>query len=139
MSLSKLCLFTGAGLSLLMALFHMQFYKLFSWKEEFRKISLRNQKIFYSIHVALILLFLFFTVISIIYADQLSRARDLSSGIVTGYALFWLWRTIWQVLYFKSTGKVKALLIRHYVLTAVFFLLFISYSLPVMITLLKLQ
>lgn len=53
MLISKICIITGGILSLLMVMFHTRFYKLFDWKKDFEKISIKNQKIFYTIHLAL--------------------------------------------------------------------------------------
>jgi hypothetical protein len=120
-----------------MAVFHTRFYKLFQWKEEFAKITPRNQRIFYTIHIALLLLFLVFALLSFIYTDELSKAEGLALGITSGYSLFWLWRAIWQIVYFRpSTSttadpRIRKSLFLHHLLTIIFLLLFIAYLIPV--------
>ena len=57
MILTKVCIIAGGVLSLVMMVFHIRFYVMFNWKDEFANISLKNQKIFYTIHIALLLLF----------------------------------------------------------------------------------
>ena len=137
----KICVIVGGSLSLLMVIFHTQFYKLFNWKEEFEKITPRNQRIFYTVHMALLLLFVIFFILSFVYLDELSQCRGAAFGIMAGYSLFWLWRTIWQIVYFKppkKTGKNKStrkLLFIHYFLIVVFFILFLAYSVPVILKL----
>lgn len=138
--ISKICVIIGGFFSLLIVIFHSQFYKLFNWKEDFEKISSRNQRIFYTIHVALYLLFIIFTILSFVYINELSQCKGLAFGIMTGYSLFWLWRTVWQIIYFKppKTRKdqgIRKLLFLHYLLIVIFFSLFIAYGIPVILKL----
>jgi cytochrome b561 len=140
MMISKISVIIGGIFSLLMVIFHTQFYKLFNWKEDFGKISARNQRIFYTIHIALYLFFIIFAILSFVYTDELSQCRGLAFGIMLGYALFWLWRTVWQVIYFKppKTRKDKdagKLLFLHYLLIIIFLILFLAYGIPVVISL----
>ncbi len=132
MFISKICIMIGGILSLLMALFHTKFYKLFNWKKDFEKISNANQKIFYTIHLALLLLFLVFSFISFAYTTELSQCSGLACGITISYSLFWLWRTIWQIIYFRPPKNQKAgkMIFLHYLLIIVFGILFVVYLVP---------
>ena len=135
MILSKICIVIGGLLSLAMAFSHSRFYVAFNWKEEFANISLKNQRILYTIHLALLLLFLVFAILSLANISELSRATGLAFGLLCTYSLFWLWRAIWQVIYFrppKHMDKVKKPLI-YYVMLILFVLLFFSYSIPVVV------
>ena len=133
MVLAKICIIIGGILSLFMTVFHSRFYKLFYWRQEFKKISLPNQRILYTIHIALLLLFLVFAVLSFVYVDELSQSKGLALGITGLYSFFWLWRTIWQVAYFRPPkgSDVKKMPFIHYFLIAMFALLFIAYGIPV--------
>lgn len=133
MSFSIICIYCGGVLSLLMALYHTRFYKLFRWKKEFEKLTDVNRRILYTVHIALLLLFFGYASVSLFYAPELGTCKGLAFGINLQYALFWLWRTIWQ-LYIKKPEKIKWQLF-YYISTLVFFLLFISYSLPVILSL----
>jgi len=117
---------------LFMALFHTQFYKLFNWKKDFEKISVINQKVFYTIHLALLILFFVFSFISLAYTNELSQCSGLACGITLGYSLFWLWRTIWQILYFRppKNQKVSKMNFLHYLSILVFGILFVVYLIP---------
>ncbi len=130
---NQICIISGGILSLLMVLFHTQFYKRFNWKVDFEKLPLRNQKIFYTIHLALILMFLIFALFSFVYVRELGTCRDLSLGILILYSLFWLWRALWQILYFRpsKSKKHRQLRLLHYGVIVWFFLLFLAYFLPV--------
>ncbi len=130
--ISLISIYCGGGLSLLMVIFHSQFFKIFHWKKEFKKLTEINQRILYSVHLALLLLFAVFSYISFVYVQELSIACGLSFGILISYSLFWLWRAIWQALYFKPEKKSKLLRL-HYLLIVVFFLLCVSYALPIIV------
>jgi hypothetical protein len=133
MTIAQICIIIGGILSLFMAVLHSRFYKMFYWRREFRKITLPNQRIIYTIHIALLLLFVVFALLSFVYSDELSQGEGLALGITGLYALFWLWRTIWQIAYFRPPkgSDVKKMPFIHYFLIVIFALLFIVYGIPV--------
>jgi hypothetical protein len=133
-NLSLISIYCGGVLSLLMGIFHTQYYKLFKWKKEFDKITETNKNILYTIHIALLLLFFGIAVVSLLNAKELSLCVGISFGINLMYAMFWLWRTIWQILYFKPDKNSK-LLPLHYILIAYFSLLLFTYLLPIILKL----
>jgi hypothetical protein len=122
--ISLISIYIGGILTLGMAVFHTQFYKLFRWKADFKNITDLNQRILHTIHLALTLLFFLIGALTMVYAQELSSCIGISLGLNIILAILWLWRTIWQAYYFK--GKIL-----HYILVTVFFLLFASYLLPV--------
>ena len=126
--ISLISIYAGGILTLLMAIFHIRFPKLFNWKTDYGSVSEPNKKISYTIHLALLLLFFIIGLLSLIYANELSECVGISFGLNIMISVFWLWRALWQVYYFR--GKTI-----HYVLTVVFTLLFISYLIPVIIKL----
>ncbi len=132
MLILKICIITGGILSLFMALFHTQFYKLFNWKKDFEKISIINRKVFYTIHLALLLLFIVFSCISLAYAHELSQCKGLACGVTLGYSLFWLWRTMWQMIYFRPPKNQQGgnRIFMHYLLIIIFGILFVIYISP---------
>ena len=110
MSISLISIYIGGSFSLLMAVFHTQFFKMFKWKIDYKKVSETNKKIFYTIHIALFLFFFGFSYISFVYTFELSNSIGIAFGINFIYSLFWLWRTIWQIIYFKPDKNSKFLL-----------------------------
>ena len=131
-SLSLISIYCGGLLSFFMGVFHTQFFKIFKWEKAFNNISVTDKNIFYTLHIALLLLFFGIAAVSLIYAEDLSSASGLAFGINLINSLFWLWRTIWQILYFTPDKKAK-LLYLHYILILYFSLLFIAYALPVVL------
>ncbi|OGJ87976.1 MAG: hypothetical protein A2268_08590 [Candidatus Raymondbacteria bacterium RifOxyA12_full_50_37] len=122
-------IYIGGMLTLLMALFHTRFYTMFDWKTEFEKMTIKNVRIMFTVHRALLLLFFVIGAITILYAKELSQSAGLAFGMNSLLSAFWLWRFIWQCTYFKRNEGQKLPPIAI-VLTIVFALLFLSYLIP---------
>lgn len=125
MNISEFSILCGGILTVAMVIFHTRFYVMFGWKSEFEKVQLKNHYIFYTIHLALILLFVIFGIVSLVYFKELAACTGLAFGLDLLYALFWLWRAIWQIVYFKGKTTI------HYLIILITTLLFIFYILPV--------
>jgi hypothetical protein len=129
MILSKIAIISGGLLSFLLFLFHAKIYQLFGWQDQFSKVGIINGKIIYTINLALALLFLLFSIISFVYCNELAKCEGLAFGICLGITLFWLWRLIWQFVYFPV--PIHNLSVIYCALTSSFLLLAISYFIPV--------
>lgn len=127
-------IYIGGIMTFFMALFHSGFYRIFKWEDEFRRIRELNSNIFYTIHIALLLIFFSFSFLTLIYAEELSSCTGISVAINLLLSLFWIWRTAWQVYYFRPSGKMKHSLL-HYILTVYFALLSFSYIVPLILKL----
>ena len=123
-------IYLGGALTLLVAILHTRFYKMFNWKGDFEQITITHARIFYTIHLALVLLFFMIAAISIIYAKELSQSVGLAFGFNLLYSFFWMWRLIWQFVYFKREKAQKIPPIGMF-LSIIFMLLTISYLIPV--------
>ena len=124
-------IYVGGVLTLLMAVFHTRFYRLFHWKADFEKITIVNARIIYTVHLALLFLF-FIIVVKILPSPmpkELSQSFGLAAGLNLLFSIFWLWRLIWQLAYFRSAKGQKASPI-GILLIIVFALLFVSYLIP---------
>ncbi|MBN2424985.1 MAG: hypothetical protein JXR46_11925 [Calditrichaceae bacterium] len=127
--ISLISIYTAGILTLFMTIFHVQFYNKFGWAKDFKNIRPLNQKILYTIHMALIILFILIGIITLIYSKELAQSSGLAMGINLSLAIFWLWRLVWQILYFE---KINALAV---VLIVWFLLLSAAYILPVVLVL----
>ena len=130
--ISLICIYLGGVLTLLMAILHTRYYKIFNWKTEFKNISTANTRIFYTLHIALLLMFFIIAATSIVYANELSRSEGLANGLNILFAAFWFWRLIWQFVYFKKQKRQKTHPVAI-VLSTMFLLLAVSYSIPVVV------
>lgn len=127
---SLISVYIGGVLTIVMAFLHTGFYRMFNWKSDFDKIPVVSARIFYTIHVALFLLFFIIGLISIVYANELSQSKGLAHGFNILLTLFWIWRVIWQFTYFKRE-KTKKLPFIAILVSTLFVLLSISYLIPV--------
>ena len=127
--MTLISIYIGGVLTLIMAVVHTRFYKFFRWKAEFRNVSEVNQKIFFTIHLALLLLFFVLGTITLVYAEFLSECREIAIGFNLGLALFWFWRALWQVFYFKSRKMIHFLFMGHFFITGA------AYLIPILIKL----
>jgi hypothetical protein len=125
----------GGILTIIMAVLHTLFPGLFDWKSEFEKIGPIKGKVHYTIHLALILFFVGIGTLSILFSRELSHPHGIGLGLLVTLASFWLWRTIWQVFYFRlpKGPKPKGPVAMYYVMTILFVLLTVSYACPVLI------
>jgi hypothetical protein len=122
-------IYAGGILTLFMALFHARFYRMFGWKDAFGKVGLREARVLYTIHLALLLLFFAIAAVSIIYAGELSRSVGLAFGLNVLLCAFWVWRLVWQFLYFRTPKGRKRPAIGVF-LILVFFMLAVAYLVP---------
>ena len=124
----------GAGiLTLLMALFHMRFPVLFLWRAEFKKMTESNHRIFFTIHIALLLIFVLWGGVLLVYSRELAQPNHFTRGFLFGAGLFWIWRTVWQLAYFKPSRnrRLRKYFLLHYLLCIWFFVLSVLYLIPV--------
>ena len=131
--LAKGSVIFGGVLTFLMFIFHTRLYWMFGWQQDLSNLTLANQRILYTIHIALILLFLAFSLISLIFSRELSQPGGLAIGILIAFSAFWVWRAIWQVLYFRVPPGTASVPVMNYVLTSVFVLLAVAYILPLVL------
>ncbi|MBN1647560.1 MAG: hypothetical protein JW874_05965 [Spirochaetales bacterium] len=127
--MSRISIMCGGVLTLLMAIFHMGFPRIFGWKKDFSGLSEANRRIFYTIHIALYLLFIVLAAVSFIHLNELAEASGIARTLLAAVSLFWLLRTIWQVVYFRPQKKSKGMSM-HIVLVAVFLLLALAWFIP---------
>jgi len=132
-TLSECSVLVGGALSLLMVVFHTRFSRIFDWENDLPKLTPRNRRILYTIHLALLLLFAILGLLSLLYFRELALCRGLAFGLCLLCGLFWLWRTVWQITYFRpGTGRQHARMrVLHRVTIAVFAVLCVAYVVPV--------
>jgi hypothetical protein len=124
-------IYVGGVLTILLALFHGRFYRMFNWGADFKKIGLLNRRVLYTVHLALLLLFFIVGALSLIYAGELGASTGLAFGLNLLFSLFWIWRLVWQLYYFK--GKKGQKVPRVSVLMVVWFILLaVAYLFPVL-------
>lgn len=112
--------------SVLFAVFHMFFPKLFKWKEDLKKNSVANRAIIQIANQQLIFIFLFAAYLCFFQTAQL-LSTEIGQVVLIGFSGFWGLRVIEQFIFLPHN---KAVL---HVLTAAFIAGMILFALPVLI------
>ena len=101
MTASEIAVTIGGSLTLLMGVFHTTFPKRFSWAVDFAKVSQTNARVHYTIHLALLILFLLLGTLTILFRAEMASGQGLGAALTLAMGLFWGWRAVWRLLYFR--------------------------------------
>ena len=110
--------------SLVFALFHLSFWKIFKWDQNLKKLSFANKAIIQILNIQIIYYFIFVALICFIFPEELQTTK-IGNYFLVGISLFWLIRTIQQFIFLR---------VHHYkihILTIIFLLGTILFALPV--------
>jgi hypothetical protein len=132
MDLARASIVAGGILMLVVGIAHVFFYRIFDWRDAFARVRVLDAKVFYTLHVALMLLGLVLAYVSLRYPDELGRGAGLGGTLAALLAAFWLWRLVWQLVYFRprrlQIGRRWVLF--HYGWIVLFLMLTVAYSGP---------
>ncbi len=135
MSVNGVFVFIAGGLTFGLGVFHIPpVWRLFfpGWSKETATLRLLHRKLIDTVLLALALMLFLFALLSIGYSQELARADGLAGGLAAALAAFWLWRAVWQIVFFPPS-KVEhnaALLILNYSVVAVSVANAVFYFLP---------
>ncbi len=101
MTVEETLIFWGGIHSLLFAVFHMLFWRLFRWKKELPKMHWSNQAILQIANVQLIWVFVVVGLVSVTLTDELVSTA-LGAAIRLGMVGFWLIRTVQQFIFLRK-------------------------------------
>jgi hypothetical protein len=104
MPILHIAIIVGGVISLLVANGHRQFYAFFGWRETFQKVSALDAKVFYTIHLFLIPVFLLYAYLSFFHTQEMAEASSpIVRVLLVFYSFFWFCRGVWQIVYFRGT------------------------------------
>ena len=83
-----------------LVLFHLCFWRIFNWDQELKQVSFLNRAIMQVLNISLIFAFIIFSYISLAHTSEI-LASSLGKSLLVLMALFWLARTIQQIIFFK--------------------------------------
>lgn len=104
--MARTLILVGGFYNLAFAVFHLLFWRIFNWKTDLKQVSFLNRAIMQVLNLCLIWVFAIFGYISIFHANDL-LASSLGHSLLVLMALFWLFRAIEQIIFFrlKSWGS----------------------------------
>ena len=109
-------LIIGGILHLGWALFHLGFPRIFKWESALASLDLVQSGIMRIMNLCLVFVFLALAYLSLVHGSLL-LAPGLGRIMVSLTAAFWLFRFILQLVYFKLSHPVSAVLSVFFVLT----------------------
>lgn len=89
----------GGVLWVISFVFHIFFWKLFDWKNDFESVKKVNKAIIQVLNLCLMLCFLIFAYISLFQTDELLNS-SLGKTLIAGMAFFGIFRVIEQFIFF---------------------------------------
>ncbi len=104
-------IFTAAVFNIAFGVFHLLFWRLFDWKTDLSRLRPVNQAIVPVLNLALTFLFLLVGTIMII--------EPPIPTLLAGMAVFWLFRTVLQPVYFGLRHPASILITLVFVLGAI--------------------
>ena len=105
----------GGVHSLFFAIFHCMFWKELNWKTQLEKVSPTNRAVMEILNLRIIFIFAFHAAICFIFPQEMLTSTLGKVGLL-GAGLFWLGRTIEQVVYRKLMPEKEAIDIALWVL-----------------------
>ena len=93
-------LYVGGVYCIALILFHLSFWKIFAWAEQLPRLNRLNQAIMQVLNLSLTFVFGILAYLSFAHADALLNT-ELGRVFLGAFALFWLFRSVLQVVFFK--------------------------------------
>lgn len=107
-AMERVLLFGGAY-NLAFALFHLCFWRLFNWRQDLASLRFINRQVMQVLNLCLTFAFLIFAYISFFHTAELV-GTGLGRSLLLLISVFWLLRSVEQVLFFRLKHWVSAAL-----------------------------
>ena len=113
----------GGFFNIGLVLFHLSFWRLFNWNEDLKNLSFLNSAVMQVLNISITVVFVIFCYISLVHTEEL-LTTPLGHSLLVLMALFWLARSIQQILFFKLQHPLSL------VFLLVFMAGFVLYAIP---------
>ena len=90
----------GGLYNIILVIFHLLFWRIFNWEQDLRSVSSLNRSIMPVVNLSLTFVFIIFAYISLVHSAEL-LSTPLGNSLLILIALFWLARSLLQVIFFK--------------------------------------
>lgn len=114
-------LILGGFFNLLIAVFHLSFWRIFNWHQDLKSLRFVNRAIMQILNLCLTFVFFIFAYISLSYTYDLLITR-LGHSIIMSISVFWFLRAFMQVAFFGLKNKVSVLFFVLFLLGGIIYL-----------------
>jgi hypothetical protein len=128
--MSLIAVYVCGVVTFVVGLYHVRLYKIRNWEENLKAVDLFTQKVIYTINMALSFLFFIISILSFIYAVEMSKGIGFAFGFNVSLCCFWIWRVVWGHTYLKEISNKKVTFF-DMVKRSVGPILIISYLIPI--------
>jgi hypothetical protein len=90
----------GGVYNIILVVFHMLFWRIFNWGDDLRTLSILNKAVMQVLNISLIFVFVIFAYVSLAHSLELLTS-PLGKSLLILMAVFWLIRSILQVVFFR--------------------------------------
>ena len=90
----------GGLYNIILVILHLLFWRIFNWQQDLRSVSSLNRSIMPVVNLSLTFVFIIFAYISLVHSAEL-LSTPLGNSLLILIALFWLARSLLQVIFFK--------------------------------------
>lgn len=111
----------GGVYNLALIIFHLFFWKLFSWKKDLKRIAAINQATMQVMNITLIFIFAIFAYISFFHAYEL-LTTSLGKSLLVLVGLLWLFRAVLQIVFYGLKNRISFLFFIYFILGGVIYL-----------------
>lgn len=113
-------IYIGGFYHLAFAIFHLMFWRLFSWKTDLQKLTPVNRAVMQILNLRLTFVFIAVAAISFIFAEYLTE-NALGRTILFCVALFWFMRAVEQMVFFGIKNNLSNLMILIFLAGAIIY------------------
>lgn len=114
-------LILGGIFNLLIAVFHLSFWRIFNWNQDLKSLRFVNRAVMQILNLCLTFVFFIFAYISFSYTYDLLITR-LGNSIITSISVFWFLRAFMQVAFFGLKNKTSILFFILFLIGGVIYL-----------------
>ncbi|MVO99718.1 hypothetical protein [Paenibacillus lutrae] len=96
--------------NLLFGIFHLTFWKLLVWKVELKRVSPDNRAVMQTLNLCLTFVLFLMAYLYFFHADEM-RTTSIGEAVTYGAMIFWMVRTILQIMLFNLKKRVHQILL----------------------------
>lgn len=98
----------GGIFNLLIAIFHLSFWRIFNWNQDLKSLRFVNRAVMQILNLCLTFVFFIFAYLSFTYTYDLLITR-LGHSILISISVFWFLRAFMQVVFFGLKNRISVL------------------------------